>query len=144
VLINRASASASEIFAGAIQDYGRGLIMGEPTFGKGTVQNLVDLDAFSRENPGLGHLKITVAQFFRIAGGSTQHKGVEPDIAFPVTWDADRVRRERLRQRAALGAQVAGRSRPPKSSCSPCSATTRWCVAATRSTTPSPASMPTC
>lgn len=88
VLINRASASASEIFAGAIQDYGRGLIMGEPTFGKGTVQNLVDLDAFSRENPGLGHLKITVAQFFRIAGGSTQHKGVEPDIAFPVTWDA--------------------------------------------------------
>jgi carboxyl-terminal processing protease len=88
VLINRASASASEIFAGAIQDYGRGLIMGEPTFGKGTVQNLVDLDAFSRENPGLGHLKITVAQFFRIAGGSTQHKGVVPDIAFPVTWDA--------------------------------------------------------
>jgi hypothetical protein len=62
--------------------------MGEPTFGKGTVQNLVDLDAFSRENPGLGHLKITVAQFFRIAGGSTQHKGVVPDIAFPVTWDA--------------------------------------------------------
>ena len=88
VLINRASASASEIFAGAIQDYGRGLIMGEPTFGKGTVQNLVDLDAFSRETPGLGHLKITVAQFFRIAGGSTQHKGVVPDIAFPVTWDA--------------------------------------------------------
>lgn len=88
VMINRASASASEIFAGAIQDYGRGLIVGEPTFGKGTVQNLVDLDAFSRENPGLGHLKMTVAQFFRIAGGSTQHKGVEPDIAFPVTWDA--------------------------------------------------------
>ncbi|WP_395793313.1 carboxy terminal-processing peptidase [Aquimonas sp.] len=88
VLVNRASASASEIFAGAIQDYGRGLIVGEPTFGKGTVQNLVDLDMFARENPGLGHLKITVAQFFRIAGGSTQHKGVVPDIDFPVTWDA--------------------------------------------------------
>jgi carboxyl-terminal processing protease len=88
VLVNRASASASEIFAGAIQDYGRGLIVGEPTFGKGTVQNLVDLDMFARENPGLGHLKLTVAQFFRIAGGSTQHTGVLPDIDFPVTWDA--------------------------------------------------------
>ncbi|MCG6118087.1 MAG: carboxy terminal-processing peptidase [Aquimonas sp.] len=88
VLINRASASASEIFAGAIQDYGRGLIVGEPTFGKGTVQNLVDLDLFARENPGLGHLKITVAQFFRVGGDSTQHRGVVPDIAFPVTWDA--------------------------------------------------------
>lgn len=88
VMVNRASASASEIFAGAIQDYGRGLIVGEPTFGKGTVQNLVDLDMFARENPGLGHLKITVAQFFRIAGGSTQHTGVVPDIDFPVTWDA--------------------------------------------------------
>ena len=88
VLINRASASASEIFAGAIQDYGRGLIVGEPTFGKGTVQYLVDLDLFARENPGLGHLKITVAQFFRVGGDSTQHRGVEPDIAFPVTWDA--------------------------------------------------------
>jgi carboxyl-terminal processing protease len=88
VLVNRASASASEIFAGAIQDYGRGLIVGEPTFGKGTVQNLVDLDMFARENPGLGHLKITVAQFFRIAGGSTQNLGVLPDIDFPVTWDA--------------------------------------------------------
>lgn len=89
VMVNRASASASEIFAGAIQDYGRGLIIGEPTFGKGTVQNLIDLDRFA---PGsetqLGHLKMTVAQFFRVAGGSTQHKGVVPDIAFPVTLDA--------------------------------------------------------
>jgi carboxyl-terminal processing protease len=89
VLVNRASASASEIFAGAIQDYGRGLIIGEPTFGKGTVQNLVDLDRFNgNEAPGLGQLRLTVAQFFRVSGGSTQHKGVVPDIGFPVTLDA--------------------------------------------------------
>ncbi len=90
VLINRASASASEIFAGAIQDHGRGLVIGEPTFGKGTVQNLVDLDAMRRnEQPGLGQLKLTVAQFFRINGSSTQIKGVEPDLAFPLTLDAE-------------------------------------------------------
>lgn len=90
VLVNRASASASEIFAGAIQDHGRGLIIGEPTFGKGTVQNLVDLDAMRRnEQPGLGQLKLTVAQFFRVNGSSTQIKGVEPDLAFPLTFDAE-------------------------------------------------------
>ncbi len=90
VMVNRASASASEIFAGAIQDYGRGLVIGEPTFGKGTVQNLVDLDMFVRgEQAGFGQLKITVAQFFRIEGGSTQHRGITPDIAFPVTLDAE-------------------------------------------------------
>lgn len=90
VMVNRASASASEIFAGAIQDYGRGLIIGEPTFGKGTVQNLVDLDMFVRgDQPGFGQLKVTVAQFFRVEGGSTQHRGVTPDIAFPVTLDAE-------------------------------------------------------
>jgi carboxyl-terminal processing protease len=89
VLVNRASASASEIFAAAIQDYGRGLIIGEGTFGKGTVQNLVDLDMFARgEQPGLGQLKMTIAQFFRIDGGSTQHKGVTPDVHFPVSLDA--------------------------------------------------------
>jgi carboxyl-terminal processing protease len=89
VLVNRSSASASEIFAAAIQDYGRGLIIGEPTFGKGTVQNLVDLDLFARnEEPGLGQLKMTIAQFFRIDGGSTQHKGVTPDVKFPVSLDA--------------------------------------------------------
>jgi carboxyl-terminal processing protease len=90
VLVNRASASASEIFAAAIQDYGRGLVIGEPTFGKGTVQNLIDLDRFGgSEGPGLGQLKLTVAQFFRVDGGSTQHKGVLPDVAFPVTLDAE-------------------------------------------------------
>ncbi|HET6604432.1 MAG TPA: carboxy terminal-processing peptidase [Xanthomonadaceae bacterium] len=89
VLVNRASASASEIFAAAMQDYGRALIIGEPTFGKGTVQNLIDLDNFvGRDAPPHGALKLTVAQFFRIDGGSTQHRGVVPDIQFPVTIDA--------------------------------------------------------
>jgi len=89
VLINRGSASASEIFAGAIQDYGRGLVIGETTFGKGTVQNLLDLNRFSRDaTMPLGKLKHTVAQFFRVNGGSTQHKGVVPDIRYPVTVDA--------------------------------------------------------
>jgi carboxyl-terminal processing protease len=88
VLVNRASASASEIFAAAIQDYGRGLVIGEPTFGKGTVQQLVDLDYIANREQSLGQLKLTMAQFFRIDGGSTQHKGVLPDVDFPVTLDA--------------------------------------------------------
>ncbi|HAI58884.1 MAG TPA: tail-specific protease [Xanthomonadaceae bacterium] len=90
VLVDRSSASASEIFAAAIQDYGRGLIIGETTFGKGTVQNLVDLDRFqANRDPRFGQLKLTVAQFFRIDGGTTQFNGVVPDLAFPVTLDAD-------------------------------------------------------
>jgi len=89
VLVNRASASASEIFAAAIQDYGRGVIVGEPTFGKGTVQNLVDLDDVAHnEKPAYGEVKMTIAQFFRINGGSTQLRGVTPDISFPLTVDA--------------------------------------------------------
>lgn len=90
VLVNRGSASASEIFAAAIQDYGRGLIIGQPTFGKGTVQNLVDLDRFTRNNsekPQFGELKMTIQEFFRINGGSTQLKGVTPDIQFPKNGD---------------------------------------------------------
>jgi carboxyl-terminal processing protease len=84
VLVDRRSASASEIFAAAIQDYGRGVIIGETTFGKGTVQNLIDLDEFSRsENSRLGQIKLTMAQFYRIGGGSTQSKGVIPDIVLP-------------------------------------------------------------
>lgn len=90
VLVDRNSASASEIFAGAIQDYHRGIVLGEPTFGKGTVQNLVDLNRFDDTMDGkLGQLKATIAQFFRIAGGSTQHKGVIPDITFPTALSAD-------------------------------------------------------
>ena len=89
VLVNRGSASASEIFAGAIQDYGRGLVIGEPTFGKGTVQNLVDLDRWpANEEPRFGQVKLTIAQFFLPGGSSTQNKGVVPDITFPVSVDA--------------------------------------------------------
>lgn len=90
VLVDRNSASASEIFAGAIQDYRRGLIIGEPTYGKGTVQNLIPLDRKAKtENEGLGQLKLTMAQFFRINGGSTQHRGVIPDIVYPTAVGID-------------------------------------------------------
>ena len=84
VLVNRFSASASEIFSAAIQDYGRGLIIGENTYGKGTVQNLIDLNRLM-PNPDhkLGQVKLTIAKFYRIDGASTQHLGVVPDIQFP-------------------------------------------------------------
>jgi len=89
VLINRGSASASEIFAGAIQDYGRGLVIGETSFGKGTVQNLFSLDRLvDSPVPRLGQIKVTTSQFFLPDGSSTQNRGVVPDIAFPVTLDA--------------------------------------------------------
>ncbi|NLS17564.1 carboxy terminal-processing peptidase [Rhizobium sp. P40RR-XXII] len=84
VLINRGSASASEIFAAAIQDYGRGVIVGEPSFGKGTVQTVVNLDQVAHNaKPKFGELKLTVAQFFRVDGGTTQLRGVTPDISLP-------------------------------------------------------------
>lgn len=83
VLVNRLSASASEIFAGAIQDYGRGLVLGSATFGKGTVQTLSDLS--------YGQIKLTRAKFYRISGDSTQHRGVEPDILFPDMIDPERI-----------------------------------------------------
>lgn len=84
VLINRGSASASEIFAAAIQDYGRGIVVGEPSFGKGTVQTVVNLDEEANNSkPEFGELKMTVAQFFRIDGGTTQLRGVTPDVNLP-------------------------------------------------------------
>lgn len=91
VMVDRQSASASEIFAGAIQDYGRGLIIGEPTFGKGTVQNVLPLSAYAKERfkDKLGQIKITIAQFFRINGDSTQHRGVIPDINWPFVEDKE-------------------------------------------------------
>ena len=79
VMVDRYSASASEIFAGAIQDYERGLIIGHPTFGKGTVQQLDDLTS--------GQLKLTESKFYRITGSGMQNKGVAPDIILPATWD---------------------------------------------------------
>ncbi len=89
VLVNRNSASASEIFAGAIQDYGRGLVVGEPTFGKGTVQTLINLSRYLRTDDDLGRLRLTMAQFFRVLGASTQHRGVTPDIVFPTADDLE-------------------------------------------------------
>ena len=83
VLVNRLSASASEIFAGAIQDYGRGLVIGTQTFGKGTVQTLQPLLR--------GQLKMTQAKFYRISGESTQHRGIIPDIAYPVDYDPETI-----------------------------------------------------
>lgn len=88
VLVNHSSASASEIFAAAIQDYGRGVIIGEPSFGKGTVQTVVDLDKIAKnDKPKFGQLKMTIAQFFRVNGGTTQLRGVTPDVALPVISD---------------------------------------------------------
>lgn len=90
VLINRASASASEIFAAAIQDYGRGVVIGEPSFGKGTVQTVADLDQIAKhDKPEFGEIKMTIAQFFRINGGTTQLRGVTPDINLPSMTDAE-------------------------------------------------------
>ncbi len=80
VLVNRTSASASEIFAGAIQDYQRGLVLGGQTFGKGTVQEIIPMT--------YGQVKLTRSKFYRISGESTQHRGVIPDITFPDFYEA--------------------------------------------------------
>src|SRR5690606_15239710 len=80
VLVNRASASASEIFAGAIQDYQRGIVLGGQTFGKGTVQEIIPMN--------YGQVKLTRSKFYRISGASTQHRGVLPDIEFPDRYQA--------------------------------------------------------
>jgi carboxyl-terminal processing protease len=90
VLVDRFSASASEIFAGAIQDYHRGVILGQRTFGKGTVQNLVPLDRWS-QRPVSGQLTVTIGKFYRVTGESTQHRGVEPDVPLPSPIDLKEV-----------------------------------------------------
>jgi carboxyl-terminal processing protease len=90
VLVDRFSASASEIFAGAIQDYHRGVIIGQRTFGKGTVQNLVPLDRWSQK-PTSGQLTVTIGKFYRVTGESTQHRGVEPDVPLPSAIDLKEV-----------------------------------------------------
>jgi len=113
VMIDRFSASASEIFAGAIQDYGRGVIIGTQSYGKGTVQSAIDMarvispanrlllkaqstdsgsirSTGSEDAPAFGQINITMAKFYRINGSSTQHKGVIPDIEFPMIYPADK------------------------------------------------------
>ncbi|MEM7283452.1 MAG: carboxy terminal-processing peptidase [Pseudomonadota bacterium] len=99
VLVNRFSASASEIFAAAIQDYGRGIVIGQRTYGKGTVQNLYNLDrrGLSRwlggdeSGEGFGQLTLTMGKYYRVSGESTQHRGVMPDIALPSSIDDEDV-----------------------------------------------------
>ena len=83
VMVDRYSASASEIFAGAIQDYQRGLIIGQKTFGKGTVQKLDNLSS--------GQIKITESKFYRVTGSGMQNKGIHPDITLPSTWDIEEI-----------------------------------------------------
>ena len=114
VMVDRFSASASEIFAGAIQDYGRGVIIGTQTYGKGTVQSTIDVSKIisttdklmllnekqeengkngtvARQNaPQFGQINLTMAKFYRVNGSSTQHKGVLPDIQFPMVYPADK------------------------------------------------------
>jgi len=114
VMVDRLSASASEIFAGAIQDYGRGIILGTQTYGKGTVQSSIDMSqlvnpsmlnriaalvgkdatmkSFGKgETPQLGQINLTIAKFYRVTGSSTQHKGVMPDIQFPSLYPLDKI-----------------------------------------------------
>lgn len=92
VLVDRFSASASEIVSSALQDYGRAVVVGETTFGKGSVQQLIDLDRLNRKQTDnqLGQLKATIAQYFRVNGESTQHRGVVPDILFESSYDRDK------------------------------------------------------
>jgi carboxyl-terminal processing protease len=93
VLVDRYSASASEIFAAAIQDYARGVIVGQQTFGKGTVQNLYSLDQYIRPDgdEGYGQLTLTIGKYYRVTGESTQHRGVDPDIVLPSPINAELV-----------------------------------------------------
>ena len=93
LLVDRFSASASEIFAAAIQDYRRGVVIGQQTFGKGTVQNLYVLDQYARRvpDPGLGQLTLTIGKYYRVTGGSTQHRGVLPDIDLPSAVDPETI-----------------------------------------------------
>jgi carboxyl-terminal processing protease len=91
VLVDRFSASASEIFAAVIQDYARGVIIGQQTFGKGTVQNLYSLDQYLKPEggPGYGQLTLTIGKYYRVTGESTQHRGVDPDIELPSLIDTE-------------------------------------------------------
>jgi carboxyl-terminal processing protease len=95
VLVDRFSASASEIFAAAIQDYRRGVIIGQETFGKGTVQNLYSLDQYMKPDKeakdGFGQLTLTIGKYYRVTGESTQHRGVKPDIDLPSAIDAETI-----------------------------------------------------
>jgi carboxyl-terminal processing protease len=92
ILVDRFSASASEIFAAAMQDYGRGLVIGQETYGKGSVQNLYPLDRYALgQDPGYGQLTVTIGMYYRVTGDSTQNRGVAPDLALPSAISAEEV-----------------------------------------------------
>jgi carboxyl-terminal processing protease len=92
ILVDRFSASASEIFAAAMQDYGRGLVIGQETYGKGSVQNLYPLDRYALgQDPGYGQLTVTIGMYYRVTGDSTQNRGVQPDLALPSAISAEEV-----------------------------------------------------
>ncbi|MGD1841689.1 MAG: carboxy terminal-processing peptidase [Thermonemataceae bacterium] len=93
VMVNRFSASASEIFSGAIQDYQRGIIVGEETYGKGTVQSILDLGRYMTEyGQNIGQLNLTLSKYYRVTGSSTQHLGVVPDLKLPSPFEGDEYR----------------------------------------------------
>lgn len=92
ILVDRFSASASEIFAAAMQDYGRGVIIGQETYGKGSVQNLYPLDRYAiGQDPGYGQLTVTIGMYYRVTGDSTQNRGVQPDVRLPSAIDTEEV-----------------------------------------------------
>lgn len=91
VLIDRLSASASEIFAGSMQDQGRAIIAGQTSFGKGTVQTMIDLSRILAKSTKPGQSKVTIAKFYRANGESTQEKGVEPDVSLPIIYDPNEI-----------------------------------------------------
>jgi len=92
ILVDRFSASASEIFAAAMQDYGRGVVIGQETYGKGSVQNLYPLDRYAiGQDPGYGQLTVTIGMYYRVTGDSTQNRGVQPDVGLPSAIDTDEV-----------------------------------------------------
>ena len=92
ILVDRFSASASEIFAAAMQDYGRGLVIGQETYGKGSVQNLYPLDRYALgQDPGYGQLTVTIGMYYRVTGDSTQNRGVMPDLGLPSAISTDEV-----------------------------------------------------
>jgi len=92
ILVDRFSASASEIFAAAMQDYNRGVIVGQETYGKGSVQNLYPLDRYAiGQDPGYGQLTVTIGMYYRVTGDSTQNRGVQPDIRLPSAISPDEV-----------------------------------------------------
>jgi carboxyl-terminal processing protease len=122
ILVDRFSASASEIFAAAMQDYGRGVVIGQETYGKGSVQNLYPLDRYAiGQDPGYGQLTVTIGMYYRVTGDSTQNRGVQPDVRLPSAIDTaevgessrdaalpwNRIRPSQFRREGTLGPVIA-------------------------------------